>query len=389
MKPARGRGPGPAVARSGAPREEPDGVALFEELSRTVVELAEEAGLRSFALPYAPAAQRALDRTVLHCLGIGEEPPKSLPELLEWCRFRPASDPLFGVPPTLVLPEATLVHPVGLMPTRACLELASAGAAGGLEETARVLLAELEGRCGSAERYRRSRRFLALNPVVHRVDRFRRGWSKEVWARVKELYRPVPESLTVEGTLLRCGTCRLPALLSDRRFPDQGPPVSGPQTWCEGESCPQGTRMELIRDPGSVRLLCKPLRAFFSLPFQVEQAVLGHLDRAAISYQALPGELCAYRLHGAGLRAHELHVYDRVEPALLADRFAGGAAPALVVVPEALAGSVRYRDAFIRALAAPDRVLLSGPRDLAAQVRSRTSDEHAFDEGEERGEANA
>ncbi|MFJ1936522.1 hypothetical protein ACIOGZ_28155 [Kitasatospora sp. NPDC088160] len=361
-----------------------DGIALLRELAEVVCELGEEVGLRSFLLPYPPAAQRVLDRMVLHCMGLGLVPPKSLPELIEWCRCTLAGDRPFEVPPALVFPDAALVDRNGLLPTRTCLELASAGAEGGPEKAAHVLLSELAGRCGSMERFHKSRRFLALNPVVRHGDRFQRSWSKEIWSRVKDLYRPVPESLTVEGTLLRCGTCRLPALLGGRRVPDQGA-VSGSDTWCEGESCPHGIPMELIRTTDGVLLLGRPLRAFLSLPFRLEQAVLADLDRAAVGYQALPNELSAYRLQGAGLSVRQLHIHDRVQPALLAERFSGATGPVLVVVPEDLAGVVRYRNAFTQALSAPEQVLLTGPGDLGARLRG----ERAFGETEMRGEGSA
>ncbi|MFB7471187.1 hypothetical protein [Kitasatospora sp. NPDC056184] len=352
-----------------------DEVALYCELAEIVSELGDESGLRSFLLPYPPAAQRVLDRVVLRCIDLGLPPPKSLPELLEWCRSTPIGGRLFEIPPTLVLPDAPLIHRNGLLPTRACLELASAGVKGGPEETARSLLTELEGRCGSAERFHKVRQFLGRNPVVHRRDRLRRGWSKEIWCRVKDLYRPVPESLTVEGTLLCCGTCRLPALLGGRRVPDQRA-ASGPDTWCEGESCPRGISMELTRTTEGVLLLNKPLRAFLSLPFRLEEVVLADLDRAGVGYQALPGELSAYRIQGAGLSVCRLHIHDRVQPALLAARFSGFTEPVVVVAPEELAGAARYRAAFTRALAAPGQVLLVGSGDLITRLRG----ERAFDE---------
>jgi hypothetical protein len=331
--------------------------------------LAEETGLRSYQLPYPAAAQRVLDLMVLHCAGLGVAPPMSLPELLEWCRSVSAGDRLFDVHPASVLPESTLVHPVGLMPTRTCLELSSAGAGHGGEEAAGMLLAELAGRCGPAERFQRCRRFLALNPVVHRRDRHKGGWSREIWSRVSHLYQPLPDSLVVDGTLLCCGTCGLPALLSDRRTPDSLSAVSGPATWCEGETCPDGVLMEPVRETAGVLLLRNPLRVFLALPFRLEQKVLAALDGAAIGHQALPGTLGGYRLQGNGLSVFQLHIQDRVQPALLAERFADVTEPVVVVVPEEFAGSAGYRAAFARALSAGERVALTGPGELVHRIR--------------------
>ncbi|OCC07670.1 HU-CCDC81 and SPOR domain-containing protein [Streptomyces sp. PTY087I2] len=351
-----------------------DAGALVSEIAEAISELGEEIDLRSFLLPYPDAAQRALDRMVLHCIDLGLEPPKGLPELIEWCRHRSVGDRAFDIPPALILSEATLVHPEGLLPTRTCLELASAGTGGGMEGEARKLLAELADRCGSEERFHRSRQFLALNPVVRGGERFGRRpakgtWSREVWSQVRDLYRPLPRFLAIEGTLLLCATCRLPALLGGRRVPDRRTAVSGPKTWCEREICPYGLPMDLIRPTDGVLLLAKPLRIFLSLPLPLEQAALAELNRAAVGHHPLPGELGTYRLQGDGLAVHRLYIHDRVQPVLLSHRFVSAEGPVAVVVPEELARSARYRTAFFQALPDPDQVLLTGPVDLVARLR--------------------
>ncbi|MFJ7327894.1 hypothetical protein ACIQVN_16905 [Streptomyces cyaneofuscatus] len=350
---------------------------LFRELARTVAALAEVQGLRSFALPYPGLAQRALDRTVLHCLDIGETPPKSLPELWEWCRARPSDDPLFAVPASLLAPGTTLVHPVGRMPTRSCLELASYGPDGGVAAHAGALLADLEARCGTGERYRRCRRFLARHPVVHQQDRFGPGWSKAVWSQVKDLYGPLPESLLVDGVFLRCPVCGLPALPRERDQPVSGPPATEDGLWCEGEECPRDDAPELIRDPEQAWILRSPLRMFLALPHRTEEAAREALDRAGIGHEALPAPLCAYRLTDTGPSTGsdtvDIQVYDRLQPALLAAHLTDGAMPAdriLVVVPQALAGRDGYRETFVDSLPAPlrDRLVLTTPADLVPDL---------------------
>ncbi|WAL75572.1 hypothetical protein OU787_31010 [Kitasatospora sp. YST-16] len=347
-------------------------------LASVVASSSELGSLRSFALPYPPLAQRALDQMVLRCLDLGEEPPFSVPGLLEWCRRRPVGDRVFGVPAGLLDAEATLVHPVGVMPTRTCLELASHEQPGGVEQEARDLLAELARRCKSAEQYRRSRQFLVRNIVVHRKDRFEWGWDKAVWARVRDLYQSPPESLVVAGKFLRCGTCRLPALLGGHRAPEHGAPVADSQTWCEGERCPVGERMELVRDPEQVLLLRRSLRAFLALPSAVEQAGLEALTAHGVVYELVPEELGSYRLPGLG--TYSVHFYDRIQPALLAGRFADLAGrlagTAAVVLPERSAGSADFRGAFAAAL--PDglkpRVLLCSPQDLVRRIHDHSTD---------------
>lgn len=368
---------GAAARRTGrtATGDVPQGVGteLFLELARMVAALAEVQGLRSFALPYPGLAQRALDRAVLHCLDIGETPPKSLPELWEWCRIRPAEDPLFAVPASLLTPGTTLVHPVGRMPTRSCLEAASYGLDGGAATDAGALLGDLEARCGTGERYRRCRRFLARHPVVHQQDRFGPGWSKAVWSRVKDLYGPLPESLLVDGVLLRCLACGLPALPRKRDQPLPGQPATEADLWCEGEECPRDDPPELIREPEQAWILRSSLRTFLALPYRTEEAVREVLDRAGIDHEALLGPLWAYRLTDTGPDTVDIQVYDRQQPALLAAHLAGGAIPGdrtLVVVPEALARRDGYRETFTDALPAPlrDQLALTTPADLVPDL---------------------
>ncbi|MGW5067080.1 pPIWI_RE_Y domain-containing protein [Streptomyces cyaneofuscatus] len=374
----RGRGVTAGAAhRAGRPATggEPEGrgTELFRELARMVTDLAEVQGLRSFALPYPGLAQRALDRTVLHCLDVGETPPKSLPELWEWCRARPADDPLFAVPASLLTPGTTLVHPVGLMPTRSCLEVASYGPDGGVEGRARALLADLEARCGTGERYRRCRRFLARHPVVHQHDRSGPGWSKAVWNRVKDLYGPLPESLLVDGVFLRCISCGLPALPRDGAVPLPGASATGADLWCEGEECPRDGAPELIRDPERAWILRSSLRMFLALPHRTEEAAREALDRAGVDHEALSGPPCAFRLTDTGPEILDIHVYDRLQPALLAAHLTDSAPLAgrmFVVIPEALAGRDGYRETFADALPAPlrDRLVLTTPVDLVPDL---------------------
>ncbi len=351
------------------------GTELFCELARTVATLAEVQGLRSFTLPYPAFAQRALDRTVKHCLDIGQMPPRSLPELWERCRSTKASDPLFKIPASFITPDTTLVHPVGLMPTRTCLEVASHGPTGGVVAEARTLLGDLEARCGSSKGYRQCRRFLACHPVVHQEDRRTPGWSKAVWSRVKTLYQPLPESLLVDGVSLRCPSCGLPALPRGRTVPVPVPgrPVAGEEIWCEGEECPRDDSLELIRDPDLALVLRRSLRAFLVLPHQVEEEVLNELDEAGIDYEGVSGHLCAYRLRDTGSETRDVQVHDRLQPGLLAAHLATSAPLAdrtFIVVPPRLAERDGYRANFTVAL--PDllqeRLVLTTPADLAYRL---------------------
>ncbi|MEU9331772.1 hypothetical protein AB0D49_01225 [Streptomyces sp. NPDC048290] len=363
------------------------GTELYLELARTVAALAEPRSLRSFTLPYPGFAQRALDHTVMRCLGIGRTPPRSLPELWEWCRSMTADDPLFDVPSSLVTRGATLVTPVGLMPTRTCLELASHGPAGQVETEARGLLAELEGRCGSTERYRLCRRFLADHPVVQQEDRHTRNWSRDVWAKVKELYQPLPESLRVDGVFLPCPVCRLPALPRGRTLPTPTRPAADQEIWCEGEECLRPERFEPIRDPDLALILPRSLRAYLVLPHPVETAARNALDSAGIRHEARPGHLSAHHVRDTGHGPLEMHVYDRLQPGLLAAHLAQSPPHthrAFIVVPERLAARDGYRASFTAALPEPlrPRLILTTPSDLVRHLTTRaTESDHTMHTG--------
>ncbi len=377
-----------SARRAGGPDtgETPEGVGgeLFHELARMVAALAEVQALRSFVLPYPGLAQRALDRTVMHCLDVGETPPRSLPELWEWCRTRPAGDPVFADSATLVTPGVTLVHPAGRMPTRSCLEIASHGSDGGVAAHARALLDDLEARCGTGERYRQCRGFLARHPVVHQQDRFGLDWSKAVWSRVKNLYGPLPESLLVDGVFLSCPSCGLPALPGDGAVPVPGPCGTDAGIWCEGEECPRDETPQLIREPDQAWIVRRSLRAFLVLPHRTEEAARDALDHAGIDYEAVSGPLSAYRLRDTGPGIVDIHVYDRVQPALLAAHLTDGAPLAdrtLVVVPDALAERDGYREAFTDALPAllRDRLVLTTPGDLVPDLGRARGEEKKDD----------
>lgn len=356
------------------------GSDLFYELARMVAALSEVRGLRSFALPYPGLAQRALDHMVMHCLDIGETPPNSLPELWEWCVIRTASDPLFAVPASLVAPGTTLVHRVGRMPTRSCLEVASHGPDGGVAAHARALLDDLEARCGTSEHYRQCRRFLAHRPVVHQQDRFGPGWSKSVWSRVKNLYGPVPEFLLVDGAFMRCPSCGLPVLSEDGTVPVLAPFGTEPGIWCEGEVCPRDDPPELIREPDQAWILRRSLRIFLALPHRTEEIALDALDRAGIHHETLSGPLSAHRLTNTGPGILDIQVYDRLQPALLAAHLTNSAPLAdrtLVVVPDALSRRHGYRDAFTENLPAllRNRLVLTTPVDLVPDLGRASKEE--------------
>ncbi|MET8840369.1 hypothetical protein ABZW67_09765 [Streptomyces rubiginosohelvolus] len=373
---------GPGADRTTTPADDHQGTALFAELARSVVALAAREQLRSFALPYPRSAQRVLDRMVLYCLDRGWAPPRSVPEVMAWCAEHTAGGPLFQVPAEFLSPEARLIDPVGRLPSRICLELASHGPQGQVEQEAVDLLTDLAARCGSAERYSRCRRFLADRPVIGQRDPFSDGshWNPALWKRVKDLYEPVPEYLLSSRVLALCGTCGLPGLSFGRR-------AAGPGTWCESEHCPPGVHFRLIRDPGRTLLLRRSLRIFLCLPGPTEFAALAELSRAGIGHDLVPAALGAHFVHTLAAAPYLLRTYDRLEPALLASRITNtpvdATADTLVVVPRRQADRPGYRSAFATALDddCRRRTMLTTPDELVRQIgilhSSRKGNAHA------------
>ncbi|MFI7103663.1 hypothetical protein ACIBK8_30465 [Streptomyces sp. NPDC050161] len=354
--------------------EEHEGAALFLELARVAADLAEREHLRTFTLPYPPAAQLALDHTVSYCLARGHTPPKSVPQLMAWCREHTAGGALFQVPPTLVTSGALLIAPVALLPTRSCWELASVGPSGRVEQEAVRLLADLAARCETPAAYERCRRYLMEHPVIVQQDRMpalpRSRWNRELWSRVKSLYTRIPEHLLSDRALVLCDTCGLPARVKYEAG-------SGlPARWCERERCPADTPTRRISNPGRALILRCSLRTFLVLPGRTERAALNEFVRAEITHEFVPAGLGAYRVEDAACRSWLMRVDDRRQPAALAARTAETDPDlpdqVLVVAPGELAADPGYRAAFETALGAGRRrrTVLTAPENLVSHLRA-------------------
>lgn len=340
------------------------------ELARAIVLLGEVRGLESFTLPYPPRVQLAFDRFVLHCLSRGLPPPRSVSELVLWCRNPPASGWPFAVPRDLAFPDARLVDEKGLVPTRTCYELASAGPLGFVEQEAAELLGRVEDSCHSAELFRRCRDFLIARPIVSQRASFprSRNWDSDAWRLVRDLYQGVPKSLIVREVLATCGTCGMPALTS------QDDSAYG-IVWCEGGRCPRDVDPELNYHAAESRILNPGLRTFLSLPGRTEIKALARLDRAEIKTEFIPSGLGLHRIslsEGPCI----MSVYDREQPALLAARvaetFSGVSDRVLVVVPaDLLKGRTEYQREFKKCLPAEIQVSLTTPDRLARSCGTR------------------
>ncbi|MFE4358408.1 hypothetical protein [Kitasatospora sp. NPDC056800] len=334
------------------------GIELLTAVARGVLDLT-AAPPSTFRLPYPSSLQLALDRVVLDALLRRAPAPRSVPDLLSWCRGR-APEEWLSLPGDFLVPGSRLIHPDAGEPTRTCAELASLGPDGVLEQEAQSLLARLSDSCGGPARFAQCRDFLIDRPVLLRFDPMEllQPSLAHTWRLVKDLYGPVPSHFPSEGLVHCCSGC---GLLAEADTGD------GP--WCEGGCAPEVRKLETSHRPGQTRVLPLALRLFLALPGRTELKVRAHLGTrsgplvTALGVHQIPA-------HDGVARAYQ--VQDREQPVPAALRAAEVAA-ALdvrldVVVPDDRAANPVYRRAFEWALPAGAQVRLRSVSEFAAHV---------------------
>ncbi|MEU3905028.1 hypothetical protein AB0F20_14500 [Streptomyces goshikiensis] len=317
-------------------------------LARALIILSRPQPPHAFALPYPSVAQSALDQIVLRCLLQEKDPPESLPALVSWCRRLTVGQLPVRVPAHVVTPEARLLSPRAAYPTRTCVELASYGPQGLVEQQAARLLTRLADGCPSPELFRECRTFLRGHPVLFRP----RDRETPVWEHVHHVY-------TMAGSdQLFCTACGLPAT----------------RAACEREECLTDIPSRQVRPTPEGALLLDPaLRTFLCLPAPTERAVLRTLAGRGVIVDLHDPGLGLFRLpSAAGTRPRLLGVYDRLHPALLAARvcelLAASDGTLIVAVPDHHLRRPGFREAFESRLDTNTRrrVRLTGPAALGA-----------------------
>ncbi|MFD7904620.1 hypothetical protein ACFV4G_20510 [Kitasatospora sp. NPDC059747] len=335
---------------------EPPGTELLAAVARGVIDLT---GIRpsAFRLPYPASLQLALDRVVLESITRRTTVPRSVPELLTWCRERAPMEWLF-LPRDFLTPGARLIHPTADEPTRTCAELASLGRHGALEQEAQSLLSKLADTCGSPARFAQCRDFLIRRPVVLRFDPMEllQPSLANTWRLVKDLYGPVPDHYPADGLVHCCSGCGLLAKTD----------TAGGR-WCEGGCLSEDLKLDASHQPGKALVLPLALRLFLSLPGRTELEVRARLgDRSA----PLLAVLGIHRIPGRNGEPLDYQVQDREQPIPAAQR-AAEAASGLdgqlnVVVPDDRTRSPVYRQAFELALPPGARVRLRSVSEFTA-----------------------
>jgi restriction endonuclease in pPIWI_RE module len=256
-------------------------VSLLRTVASAVVQLADVTGLSAFSLPYPPDAQRALDRMIVTCLVAGvEEIPRSVPDLVTWCRTRPLEDWPLDLPADAFGPDDYLVDPDSCVPTQLCHEWWVQGRDSTATQFDRDVIRAAMRLCqqvSAPDSYMRLRQLMVTQPVLTAADEFDIA-TEHLLEPVRELigrcYAPAPLSYRSEGMFRTCGRCL--TLLT---------PVAAGGWWCERDACrrrgPATIGRTIIEaDAGGVSQLVRPLRQFVTGPGRAEvdlQRRLGEL----------------------------------------------------------------------------------------------------------------
>ncbi|MBR7836920.1 hypothetical protein KDL01_26820 [Actinospica durhamensis] len=331
--------------------------SLLRELARGVLTLAYRDKTASI-VPYSVAMQSVYDKIVASCLLSGGPAPTSVPELLRWTREYPVGELPFNVDTLGVLSSDVLVDGASGMPTRTCIEVASAGFEGGWEREALRTLQKLEL---SESNYARCADFMANRPVVtvqQTLNFAATARTAVTWRHIMHLYRSPADLLVQSGRLHVCPECRLPARSDDDvRI-----------AWCESGECPGLGEVGDAHDAQDALVLVEPLRAFHVAPTRIAHALRALGQEAGLTMVA-HGASGTYAIQfSEGSRS--VRIFDRVQPALLAEelKLLFEAEPsALVVVPSrTMARHLRYRRALQSAVPAGSSAAVMTDEEFAA-----------------------
>ncbi|MEV1091610.1 hypothetical protein [Streptomyces microflavus] len=271
---------------------------LLRAVATAVVHLSHVDNPGTFALPYPDSAQSVLDSMVLTCLLLKAEPPRSVPQLVDWCTVRTVDNWVFPIPPGVAPPGSHLVDPTTRQPTQLCYEWADSDDTGlrrtGKENMDAVAMICREENCPDV--YHAFRELLIKNPVLTRRELSTlasRGTGLELLQQqIQAVYLPAPAHHMNSriGTFTACGRCRF---LLHRTL--EGALV------CERDACRSRGPVRHGReygagDSGGVFLLIRPLRQWVASPGHAEMHLAKSLESAGATVQLWPS-YGSYSLH--------------------------------------------------------------------------------------------
>jgi hypothetical protein len=241
-------------------------------------------------VPYPDALQKGLDKLTVQSMRRATTPPRSVPDLLAWCRERPLNQWPLDLSRDIAGPGDRLLD--GPQPTAFCQEWAVDSHDVESEVIERQLLHHVIASCrqaGDQVGYVAFRTLLIEKPVLTtlqlHVECARPELSRLAEA-VRSVYVPAPLEYADGGMVTCCATCGNLLFRS----------VSGGLR-CENDRCARrptalGRRIPLDEDPLWLEL---PFRTFVSAPGQAELRLAERLERLGLEVERWP-DIDAYDL---------------------------------------------------------------------------------------------
>jgi hypothetical protein len=200
-----------ADAARPAPWRDDWGEVVLRLLASGVVDLTDhiESG-EPVRLPYPVSLQRALDRLSVMCIAAGDQPPRSVADLLRWCQ-RPLGE--WTAPLAIDEADDATCLIVGGQPSRECLEWAIAASDVEGEFRERRVVYEALDVCRANNRpdvYVAFRKLLISKPAMSELDlatELARPGLSLVASQVQQAYEPAPPEAIARGQAVACGRC--------------------------------------------------------------------------------------------------------------------------------------------------------------------------------------
>jgi hypothetical protein len=234
-------------------------------------------------LPYPVPLQRGLDVLSIICLRAGVDAPRSVPDLLAWCRQPLTSWPLHLETDAVVAGDRLLD---GIEPTQLCEEWAVASGDVEAEVQEQRLLTDVLTTCRAADAqaaYVAFRRLLIERPVLTALELHQQMGDPSLTLladHVRRVYLPAPAEAIVDGQLFCCRTCQ--NLLTA----DATGQLACPNERCRRQAKRRPTRCLAARD--GVHWLMRPLRTFVAAPGWAEIRLAERLKGMGLGIELWP-----------------------------------------------------------------------------------------------------
>jgi pPIWI_RE three-gene island domain Y/REase associating with pPIWI_RE len=288
---------------------------------------------------YSDNVQSAYNHVVLACLLRGEQPPASVPGLVQWAGDKPLRSWPLDLPEEYLAPGLRLVDADTRTPTQICLELAVPATDAASEQFENLLMEEALDTSRSArspETYTAFRRLLISSPALSGIQLAQLAGDLDLaplYEVIKRCYEPASAAYVREGKFVTCSRCGCLLI-----------PIKPAGYRCELDRCRRDGRPAVGRvygenELGGLLQLTRPLRMFITGPGLAETDLEQDLAVLGLNAEMWPNfDAYDLRITFQDGRVWAIDVKDRVNPALLG-RGAKGLRPdppydrAFLVVP--------------------------------------------------------